>query len=75
MTARRELASRTFKIHPREVLVGEEHVACLVDGTVERDGRPERWSTIGLYRIHGPRVADVHLLPFDQQQFDQIWSS
>jgi len=75
MTARRELASRTFKMHPREVLVGEEHIACLVDGTVERDGRQERWSTIGLYRVHGPQVAEVHLLPFDQQQFDRIWSS
>jgi acyl-CoA thioesterase FadM len=75
MTARRDLAASTFTMHPREVLVGEEHVACLTEGTVDRGGRRERWSTIGLYRVRGGQVSEVHLLPFDQQQFDRIWSS
>jgi acyl-CoA thioesterase FadM len=74
MSARRELAASTFKMHPREVLVGEEHVACLTDGTVERGRRHERWSTIGLYRVRAGQISEVHLLPFDQRQFDRIWS-
>jgi YbgC/YbaW family acyl-CoA thioester hydrolase len=74
MKARRDIAASTFQMHPGEVLVGEDHIACLTDGTVERDGQRERWSTLGLYRVRGAQIAETHLLPFDQQQFDRIWS-
>lgn len=74
MTVRRRLAAATFWMHPGEVLVGEDYVACLTVGTVEIDDRLERWSTIGLYRIRGDRMSEARLVAFDQQQFDRIWS-
>lgn len=74
MARRRDLADRTFTMHPRELLVGEDHVASLTDGEVRRGGRVERWSTIGLYRIAEGRVAECHLIPLDQSRFDRIWS-
>jgi acyl-CoA thioesterase FadM len=75
MEARRELASGTFTMHPRELLVGDQHVASLTDGTLEHDGRSYSWSTVGLYRVEGDRVAECHLSPFDQGDFDRAWST
>jgi YbgC/YbaW family acyl-CoA thioester hydrolase len=75
MAARRELAARTFTMHPRELLVGDHHVASLTDGTLERDGRRYAWSTVGLYRVEGDRIAECHLIPFDQEDFDRAWSA
>jgi ketosteroid isomerase-like protein len=72
---RRDLASRTFRMHPGEVLVGDrDHVAVLTDGTATIAGRPRRWSTIGLYRLRGDRVAACWLLPLDQAGFDAVWA-
>jgi ketosteroid isomerase-like protein len=71
---RRDLAGRTFRMHPGEVLVGDgDHVAVLTDGTAEIDGVERRWSTVGLYRLRGKQVAECRLLPFDPAAFDEIW--
>jgi ketosteroid isomerase-like protein len=72
---RRDLAQKSFRMHPGELLVGsEEHVASLTDGTAVIDGRERRWSTIGLYRLEGDRIAECWLLPLDPAAFDEIWS-
>jgi ketosteroid isomerase-like protein len=72
---RRDLASRTFRMHPGEVLVGDgEHVAVLTDGTAVLDGEERRWSTVGLYRCCDGRIAACSLLPLDPEAFDRIWS-
>jgi ketosteroid isomerase-like protein len=71
---RRDLASRTFRMHPGEMLTGDgEHVAVLTDGTATLDGREQRWSTVGLYRVRGDRVAACWLLPLDPEAFDRVW--
>jgi ketosteroid isomerase-like protein len=71
---RRDLASRTFRMHPGEVLVGDgEHVAVLTDGTALIAGEERRWSTVGLYRFAAERVAACWLLPLDAEEFDRIW--
>ena len=71
---RRDLAQRSFRMHPGEVLTGEgDHVAVLTDGTAVIDGREERWSTVGLYRFDGDRVAACWLLPLDAGAFDAAW--
>ena len=71
---RRDLASKTFRMHPGEVLVGDgEHVAVLTDGTAVVGGEECRWSTVGLYRFRGERVAACWLLPLDPSEFDRIW--
>jgi ketosteroid isomerase-like protein len=72
---RRDLADRTFRMQPAELLSGDgEHVAMLTHGHATIDGRAHAWSTIGLYRLRGGRVAECRLLPFDQAQFDRIWT-
>jgi ketosteroid isomerase-like protein len=71
---RRDLARRSFRMHPGEVLVGATHVAVLTDGTATIGGRERRWSTVGLYRIRGDRVAACHLLPLDPVAFDEVWA-
>ncbi len=72
---RRDHAARTFRMHPGDVLVGEgDRVAVLTDGSACIGGREERWSTVGLYRLAGGRVAGCWLLPLDPAAFDRIWA-
>jgi uncharacterized protein len=72
---RRDHAARTFRMLPGEVLVGDgDHVAVLTDGVAEIGGREQRWSTVGLYRLRGDRVAACRLLPLDPEAFDRIWA-
>jgi uncharacterized protein len=72
---RRDHAARTFRLHPGDVLVGEgDRVAVLTDGSATIDGRDERWSTVGLYRFAGDRIAACWLLPLDPAAFDRIWA-
>jgi uncharacterized protein len=73
---RREIASGTFQMHPRETLTGDgNHVGVLTDGTATIGGVPHRWSTLGLYRIVGDRIAECWLLPLDPPGFDAVWSA
>jgi len=72
---RRNLAARTFRMHPGDLLTGDgDQVAVLTDGTATIGGIERRWSTVGLYRLHLGRVAACWLLPLDQGAFDAIWS-
>ena len=61
-------------MHPRELLIGEHHVASITDGEITRDGSTERWSTVGLYKIAAMKIAECHMIPFDQAEFDRIWA-
>jgi ketosteroid isomerase-like protein len=71
---RRDLASRTFRMQPGDVLVGEgSRVAVLTDGSAVLGGRERRWSTVGLYELRGEQIAACWLLPLDQREFDAIW--
>ena len=75
MLRRRELADGSFRMRRRELLVGEgEHFAALTDGYALIGDHAREWSTIGLYRLRGERLAECRLIPFDQAQFDSIWS-
>jgi mandelate racemase len=73
---RRQLSSRTFVMSPGEVLVGDrEYAAVLTDGTAVLGGRVRHWSTVGLYRLRGDRIAACWLLPLSPQEFDSIWTA
>jgi hypothetical protein len=75
MLARRRLADGTFRMHRLDVLTGEsETVAVLTDGEASIRGAHRRWSTVGLHRLEGSRVAECRLLPQDQAEFDDIWT-
>jgi ketosteroid isomerase-like protein len=72
---RRDLAARSFRMHPGDLLTGDgDRVAVLTDGTATIGGVERRWSTVGLYRLRGGRVVACWLLPLDQAAFDAIWS-
>jgi YbgC/YbaW family acyl-CoA thioester hydrolase len=72
---RRDLATRTFRLRPRELLTGQgDWVAAITDGEAVIGGREVGWSTVGLYRIEGGRVAECRLLPFDPEVFDAVWA-
>jgi len=74
-TRRRDLANRTFRMHPRDILTGSgDTVAALTDGTATIDGVEHAWSTVGLYRLSGDRITECWLLPLDAGAFDAIWS-
>jgi hypothetical protein len=76
---RREFAGGTFQMHRRDVLVGDgDRLAAVTDGTATIAGRHRhrRWSTVGVYdTVDGRRISACRLLPFDQREFDSIWSS
>jgi uncharacterized protein len=74
-TRRRDLANKTFRMHPRDILTGDgDTVAALTDGTATIDGVEHGWSTVGLYRVRDDRIAECWLLPLDPAAFDAIWS-
>ena len=75
MINRRVLADGTFRMHRLDVLTGlGSTVAVLTDGSATIAGVERRWSTVGLYRLAGAQVAECRLLPFDQAEFDDIWT-
>jgi uncharacterized protein len=72
---RRAIASRTFTMHPSEILAGEgDHVAALTQGRAIVGGTERRWWTVGLYRVRDELIAACWLLPLDPDEFDQIWT-
>src|SRR4051794_12659814 len=72
---RRDHAARSFRMRPGDLLAGDgDRVAVLTDGSARIGGRDERWSTVGLYRLDGDRVAGCWLLPLDAAAFDRIWA-
>lgn len=72
---RREIANSTFRLHRRDVLVGEgDRIAALTDGTATIAGRSRAWSTLGLYEVRDGLIAACWLLPLDAAEFDEIWS-
>jgi ketosteroid isomerase-like protein len=74
-TRRREIANSTFRLHRRDVLIGEtDRIAALTDGTATIAGRSRAWSTVGLYEVRGGLIAACWLLPLDAAEFDEIWS-
>jgi ketosteroid isomerase-like protein len=71
---RRDLAARTFRMYPGDVLVGDgDRVAVLTDGVAVIGGVERRWSTVGLYELREGRVAACWLLPLDVAAFDAAW--
>jgi ketosteroid isomerase-like protein len=72
---RRDLADSTFRLHRKDVLVGDgDQIAAVTDGTATIGGQPRRWSTVGLYEVRDGRIAACWLLPLDPAEFDAIWS-
>jgi len=75
MLARHDLAAGTFRMSRRALLTGDGWIAALTDGSARIGGRDHTWSTVGLYEATNGRIESCRLIPFDQAQFDAIWSA
>ncbi|MBV9606758.1 MAG: RNA 2',3'-cyclic phosphodiesterase [Solirubrobacterales bacterium] len=75
MDARRRLMDGTFRVsvHGASLIAGR--VVQLAGGRAMRDGREVAWETVGIFRVVGGRIAECWLIPFDQAEFDAIWSA
>jgi 2'-5' RNA ligase len=75
MDARRRMMDGTFRVtvHGAALIAGR--VVQLAGGNAVRDGREVTWDTVGVFRVAGGRIAECWLIPFDQAEFDRIWSS
>jgi ketosteroid isomerase-like protein len=74
-TRRRAIAGQSFRLHRRDVLVGDgNRIAALTDGTATIAGQQRTWSTVGLYDVRDGQITACWLLPLDQDEFDVIWS-
>jgi ketosteroid isomerase-like protein len=72
----RDMAARTLFMETHDILVGQgDFVAALTDNRATLDGVQRQWSTIGLYRLRGDRVAACWLLQLDFDVFDGIWQA
>jgi ketosteroid isomerase-like protein len=71
---RRDFARGSFRVRIRHTLADDELVVQLAGGRAEIGGETREWETAGVYRIRDGRIAECWLLPFDQLQFDEIWS-
>ena len=71
---RRDMAEATFQIETRDVLANDHRVVILADGTAERSGRALAWQTVGLFTVLDGKITSGRLLPFDQAEFDAIWT-
>ncbi len=71
---RREIADNSFQVIPRGMLADGDRVVHFADGEALIGGRRRRWRTIGLFDVSDGLIAECWLLPFDQYEFDEIWS-
>jgi ketosteroid isomerase-like protein len=71
---RREISDSSFQVSGGWVLEDGETVVHFADGEAMIGGHRRRWQTVGIFRIDAGRIAECRLLPFDQYEFDEIWS-
>lgn len=72
---RRELAADTFQVVIHDVLANDQHGFVVASGRLIRGGKTVEWRAHGLYRFDAGKIAECWVLPEDQEQFDEIWSS
>jgi ketosteroid isomerase-like protein len=71
---RRDKAGGSLRVVIHRVLADDEFALQLAGGRAELRGAVREWETVGVYRIADGRIAECWLLPFDQREFDEIWS-
>jgi uncharacterized protein len=74
LDTRRRMTDSTFRVTVHGVALISDRVVQLAGGRAERDGREMKWETVGVFRVAAGRIAECWLVPFDQQEFDEIWS-
>jgi len=74
LDARRRMTDSTFRVTVHGVAMIAGRVVQLAGGRASRDGREVHWETVGVFRVAQGRIAECWLVPFDQAEFDAIWS-
>jgi ketosteroid isomerase-like protein len=72
---RREMSKGTFRVRPGKILRSGQLLLQFARGETELAGRQTSWETIGVFLIREQQIAACWLVPFDQTEFDRIWSS
>ena len=72
---RRQLANATFRINVRGVLADDQRTVILATGALEHGGEAFTWGTVAIFRIAAGRIAECWVVPYDQETYDEIWSS
>ncbi len=74
LDTRRRMTDSTFRVTVHGVALIADRVVQLAGGRAERGGQEVSWETVGVFRVAAGQIAECWLVPFDQQQFDRIWS-
>ena len=74
LETRRELTDSTFRVAVHGMAMIAGRVVQLAGGHAVREGRSVSWETAGVFRVVEGRIAECWLVPFDQAEFDDIWS-
>jgi ketosteroid isomerase-like protein len=72
---RRQLANATFRIDVRGVLADDQRAVILATGALEHGDEAFTWGTVAIFRIVAGRIAECWVVPYDQETYDEIWSS
>jgi hypothetical protein len=72
---RRQLANATFRIDVRGVLADDQRTVILATGALEHGGETFTWGTVAIFRIAAGQIAECWVVPYDQETYDEIWSS
>jgi len=71
---RRALSNASFRVTPGQIMSSGQLLAQFAHGEAELSGQQVSWDTVGVFRIRAGQVAECWLVPFDQEQFDDLWS-
>jgi RNA 2',3'-cyclic 3'-phosphodiesterase len=74
LDTRRRMTDSTFHVTVHGMAMIAGRVVQLAGGRASREGREVCWETVGVFRVADGRIAECWLVPFDQAEFDAIWS-
>lgn len=68
------LTDGTIATTVKEILPGADHVAVLERATAKRNGRVLDMDCCSVYTLRDGKIAELHVLPFDADGWDEFWS-
>lgn len=69
----REYSGASFQMEVHDVLTSDRHALILCTNRVTRDGKPQEYRTVHVWRIEGGKPLAGYEYPRDMYQFDAIW--
>jgi ketosteroid isomerase-like protein len=69
------LTEGTLHVRPVDFLVGQDHVAAVVDISGTRSGRTLADRAVQLFRLRDGRITERRIYPANQKAFDTFWEA